>query len=168
MAKKEKENQASNPRLILVIRIRGSININHKIEDTLKMLRLHKVNHGVIVSANKTTVGMLKKVKDYVAYGELDQDLLLSLLRRRALIEGNRPLTEEHLKNKTGYSSIKDLAQDLMAGKINYKDLYKIKPIFRLHPPKGGFRGTIKKPYSSGGTLGNVGSYINVLAKKMI
>jgi len=158
----------SKPRLLLVIRIRGSVNINYKIEDTLKMLRLHKVNHGVILQANSTTMGMLKKVKDYVAFGEIDQELLLSLLRRRSLIEGNRPLTEEHLKNKTNYSSIKDLASDLMNGKIQYKDLYKIKPIFRLHPPKGGFRGTIKKSYSAGGILGNVGSYINVLVKKMI
>ena len=168
MAKKVKEDQKSKPRLILVIRIRGSVNINYKIEDTLKMLRLHKVNHSVILQMDKTTAGMLNKVKDYVAYGELDKDILLTLLRRRSLIEGNKPLTEEHLKNKTSFSNIKDLAKALIDGKVKYKDLYKIKPIFRLHPPKGGFRGTIKKSYSSGGTLGNVGEYMKVLAKKMI
>jgi len=34
---------------LVVIRIRGKVNVRDKVEDTLKMLRLHKINHAVII-----------------------------------------------------------------------------------------------------------------------
>ncbi|MHA1821730.1 MAG: 50S ribosomal protein L30 [Promethearchaeota archaeon] len=164
---KETEEQ-SQPKLFLVIRVRGAPHMNYKIEDTLKMLRLHKVNHGTILIGNKTNMGMLKKVKDYVAFGEITEEVLEKLLRKRVLLVGNKPLTEEHIKNKTEFSDIKSLVAALMEGKIKFKDIYNVKPIFRLHPPRGGYRGSIKKPFNAGGTLGNVGSYINELALRML
>lgn len=167
LPKKKKESQIE-PKLMLVIRIRGKVHINYKIEDTLKMLRLHKVNHAVVLYADKTVHGMLKKIKDYVAYGEIQEDLLLTLLKKRTFLEGNKPLTEIHLKNKTNFPDMKKLSTALMEGKIKLKDIYKIKPIFRLHPPRGGFRGSIKKSYNSGGVLGFVGKNINTVAKKMV
>ena len=167
MLKKKKESQIE-PKLMLVIRIRGKVHINYKIEDTLKMLRLHKVNHAVVLYADKTVLGMLKKIKDYVVYGEIQEDLLLTLLKKRTFLEGNIPLTEIHLKSKTDFPNMKKLTAALMEGKIKLKDIYKIKPIFRLHPPRGGFRGSIKKSYNSGGVLGFVGKNINIVAKKMV
>ena len=167
MPKKKKESQIE-PKLMLVIRIRGKVHINYKIEDTLKMLRLHKVNHAVVLYADKTVLGMLKKIKDYVVYGEIQEDLLLTLLKKRTFLEGNKPLTEIHLKSKTDFPNMKKLTAALMEGKIKLKDIYKIKPIFRLHPPRGGFRGSIKKSYNSGGVLGFVGKNINIVAKKMV
>lgn len=45
----------------------------------------------------------------------------------------------------------------------------KLKPFFRLAPPKGGFeRGGIKKPFKNGGALGNRNEKINDLIKRMI
>ncbi len=167
MPKKKKESQIE-PKLMLVIRIRGKVHINYKIEDTLKMLRLHKVNHAVVLYADKTVLGMLKKIKDYVVYGEIQEDLLLTLLKKRTFLEGNIPLTEIHLKTKTDFPNMKKLTAALMEGKIKLKDIDKIKPIFRLHPPRGGFRGSIKKSYNSGGVLGFVGKNINIVAKKMV
>ena len=167
MPKKKKESQIE-PKLMLVIRIRGKVHINYKIEDTLKMLRLHKVNHAVVLYTDKTVLGMLKKIKDYVVYGEIQEDLLLTLLKKRTFLEGNKPLTEIHLKSKTDFPNMKKLTAALMEGKIKLKDIYKIKPIFRLHPPRGGFRGSIKKSYNSGGVLGFVGKNINIVAKKMV
>lgn len=168
MTRIRKEKKEIEPKLILVIRIRGSVNVNYKIEDTLKMLRLHRVNHGVLLFADKTIHGMLRKIRDYVAYGEIEQKVLLQLLIKRSMIQGNKKLTEEHLKNKTDYSTLSDLAKALMKGKVSVKEIYKMKPIFRLHPPRGGFRGTIKKHFNAGGILGHVGNYINKLAIKMI
>jgi len=43
-----------------------------------------------------------------------------------------------------------------------------LKPYFRLHPPKGGFKGSVKKPYNAGGELGYRGSAINDLIMRMI
>lgn len=165
----KKEKKETIPKLMLVIRIRGAAHNNYKIEDTMKMLRLHKPNHAVIVFADKTVLGMLHKVKDYVAYGEIKEDILIKLLQNRALLVGNKPLTVEHLKNKAPETpDFESLAKALIDGKVKVKDIYNLKPVFRLHPPRGGHRGTIKKAYNAGGTLGFVGEAINSIALKMI
>ncbi|MFX1274802.1 MAG: 50S ribosomal protein L30 [Promethearchaeota archaeon] len=158
------------PQLYFAIRIRGAPGMNRKILDTLSMLRMHKVNHGVLIWGVKSYWGMMNKCKDYIAYGEIDEKTLLRLLRARGKVEGNEPLTDEYIKKITKYKSIKELVQALLKGEIQYreKDIYKIKPVFRLHPPRGGHRGTIKKHYGEGGILGDVGVYINEIIHKMI
>ncbi|MFX1257578.1 MAG: 50S ribosomal protein L30 [Promethearchaeota archaeon] len=173
MAKKEiklKEEIGYTPKLFFAVRIRGAPGMRRKILDTLKMLRMHKVNHGVLIWGEKSYLGMLNKCKDYIAYGEIDKKTLVRLLRVRGKIEGNRPLTDDHIKNLTEYENIKEFAKALLNGKIEYreKDVYKLKPVFRLHPPRKGHRGSIKKHYPEGGTLGNVGEYINLLIHKML
>ena len=173
MAKKKskvKEVKEDSPKLLCAIRIRGAPGMNRKILDTLGMLRMHKVNHGVLIWGAKSYMGMLNKCKDYIAFGEIDETTLVRLLRVRGKIEGNKPLTDEHVKNLTKYNSIRELAKGLLAGEVQYrtKDVYKIKPVFRLHPPRKGHLGTIKKHYGEGGTLGYVKEYINVMIHKMI
>ncbi|TFG21110.1 MAG: 50S ribosomal protein L30 [Promethearchaeota archaeon] len=167
MAKGKESTQTEN-KLMLIIRIRGAPNMNYKISDTLKMLRLHKTNHACLAFADKSLMGMLRKAKDYIAYGEVDKEIVLRLLQTRALITGNEPLTDKHVKKYTKFASVKAFAEALMKGEVKLKDINELKPVFRLHPPVGGHRGTIKKPYHSGGTLGNVGEFINVLANKML
>jgi len=168
--KKVKDENESTPSLYFAVRIRGRPGMNRKILHTLQMLRMHKVNHGVLVWGEKSYLGMLNKCKDFIAYGEIDETTLLRLLRARAKIEGNKPLTEEHIKNLTKYKTMKDFSKALIKGEIEYKekDVYKIKPVFRLHPPRKGHRGTIKKHYGEGGSLGNVKEYINTIIHKMI
>jgi len=164
------EEKGNQPQLYFAVRIRGAPGMNRKIQDTLKMLRMHKVNHGVLIWAEKSSFGMMNKCKDYIAFGNIDEKSLLRLIRTRGKVEGNKPLTEEHIKNLTKYKSMKEFGHALMQGEIQYKekDIYKIKPVFRLHPPRKGHRGTIKKHYGEGGILGNVGSYINEILHKMI
>ena len=168
--KKLKTKSEQLPALYFVIRIRGAPGMKRSIEDTLKMLRLHKVNHGVLIWGDQSYKGMLQKCKDYIAYGDIDEKTLIRLLRARGRVEGNRPLTDEHIKNLTSYKTIKELAKALLSGKVNYnsRDIKNLKPVFRLHPPIKGHRGSIKKHYTEGGTLGYVESYINDLIHKMI
>jgi len=160
--------QESAPKTLLVIRIRGAPHMNYKIEDTLKMLRLHHVNHAVLLQNDKTIAGMLNRARDYIAFGEVDAGTVLKILRSRALLVGSKPLTEEHVKNKTEFKTIEELANAIAEGKIKVKDVFNLKPVFRFGPPKGGFRGSIKKAFNSGGPLGYVGPYINSLANQMI
>lgn len=172
MAKKKsklKERELT-PKLYFAIRIRGAPGMRGKILDTLKMLRMHKLNHGVLIWGTPSYKGMLIKCKDYIAFGEIDEKTLIRLLRVRGKVEGNKSLTEEHIKNLTSYKNFRELAKALLNGEIQYREkyIYKIKPIFRLHPPKKGHRGTIKKHFNEGGTLGNVGLYINELIHKML
>lgn len=160
----------STTKLFFAVRVRGAPGMRRKILDTLKMLRMHKVNHGVLIWGTSSFEGMLVKCKDYISYGEIDEKTLIRLLRARGKVEGNHPLTEEHLKNLTNYKSFRELAKALLSGEIQYREkyIYKIKPVFRLHPPRKGHRGTIKKHYNEGGTLGHIGIYINELIHKML
>jgi large subunit ribosomal protein L30 len=172
MAKKKSRinEKESMPKLYFAVRIRGAPGMRRKILDTLKMLKMHKLNHGVLIWGTASYEGMLIKCKDYISYGEIDEKTLIRLLRVRGRVEGNRTLTEEYIKSLTKYKNFRELAKALINGEIQYreKDIYKIKPVFRLHPPRKGHRGTIKKHYNEGGTLGNVGIYINELIHKML
>lgn len=174
MAKKKKEvkikDAEDSAQLVFAVRIRGRPGMRRKILDTLKMLRMHKVNHGILLWANKSYRGMLNKCKDFIAFGNIDEDTLVKLLKKRAKIEGNLPLSDAHLGNMTKYKSIEDFAKGLIAGEIEYKakDVAKLKPVFRLHPPRKGHVGPIKKHYAEGGTLGNMGENINDLIIRML
>jgi len=169
--KKVKSKETEDlPKLYFAVRIRGAPGMKRKIIDTLKMLRMHKLNHGVLIWGTKSYKGMLGKCKDYIAYGEIDDKTLIRLLRVRGRVEGNAQLTEEHLKNLTTYKTFKEFSKALLNGEIQYreKEIFKIKPVFRLHPPRKGHKGTIKKHFGEGGALGYVGPYINELIHKML
>ena len=76
--------------MLAVIRVRGSIRIKKKLNDTMKMLRLFRVNHLVLVSEEKQTKKMVEKVKDYVTYGEINEETLEKVLTKRGLLKGNK------------------------------------------------------------------------------
>jgi len=150
-----------------VVRVRGSVGVRGDIADTLKMLRLHRVNHCVIIPNTETYRGMLNKVKDYITYGEIDKDTLIKLILKRGRLPGNKRLNEEKIKELTDLS-VEELSEKIINGEITLKNT-PLKPVFRLHPPKKGYdKGGIKKPFSVGGALGYRGSEINKLLDKMI
>lgn len=68
---------------IAVILIRGLVGITKGVKDTLFMLRLRKKHVCVILESNALNKGMIKKVKDYVAYGEVDDATLKELISKR-------------------------------------------------------------------------------------
>lgn len=151
-----------------IIRLRGDVNVRPEIKYTLRLLRLHSVNHCVVVEENAYNKGMIIKVKDYVAWGDISEDTFENVLKDRGRLEGGKRLTEEYLRENTSLGSIKELAHTLYEGELKMKDLmkYKIKPIFRLHPPRKGHRG-IKRSVKEGGELGYHGDKINELLYKM-
>ena len=138
--------------MFAIIRLRGEVNLRPEIKSTLEMLRMHRVNHCIVVPEDEHFRGMIQKVKDYVAWGKIDDQSLAMLLERRGRLAGNRRLTEDFLKEKTAYRSFSELAAALNSGATSLKDLG-IKPIFRLHPARKGLK-TIKKTAQQGGDLG--------------
>ena len=149
-----------------IVRLRGQVNVRYTIEDTMKMLRLHKVNHCVIVPENPHFKGMVQKVKDYVAYGKVDAKTFAEILENRGRLEGNTRLTEEYIRENTAYDSIQAFAEAVVEGEATLKDVPKLKPVFRLHPPRKGHAG-IKRTVKQGGELGDHGDGINALLHKM-
>ena len=122
---------------IAIVRIRGLIGIKREIKDTMEMLGLFRKNYCVIVDDTPCYRGMIRKIKDFVTFGEVDEALIKELQEKK--------------------------------GEKDPKDETKLKKFFRLAPPRGGFeRKGIKKPFTIGGALGNRGSEINNLIKKMM
>ncbi len=138
--------------MFAIVRLRGEVNVRPEIKDTLQMLRIHRVNHCVIVNEDPHFRGMIQKVKDYVAWGKIDDDTLAMLLERRGRLSGNRRLTDQFLKENTSYRSFKDLAVAINSGSVSLKELG-CKPIFRLHPARKGLK-TTKKTAQQGGDMG--------------
>ena len=139
---------------IAIVRVRGSVNLRKEIKDTLNLLRLYRKNYCVTVEDNPSYKGMAKKVKDYVTYGEIDDETYRELLEKRGEEYKGR---EKDRKGKIEYKKF-----ILVEGK-------KIKPFFRLSPPKGGFeRKGIKVSFKAHGALGYRGDKINGLLKRMI
>jgi len=66
-----------------VLRIRGSVNTSPQLKATMKMLRLERVNHCVLIPKNESYDGMLKKAKDYITWGEINQVTLEKLIAKR-------------------------------------------------------------------------------------
>ena len=150
-----------------IIRLRGQLNVNPKIKDTLKYLRLNRVNHCVVLPDNETTNGMLQVAKDYVTWGPISTETLAEAIRSRGRLSGDRPITDDHVKANTDYATIDDLAKAIVAGEFQFKDLAEVKPLLRLHPAKKGLEG-IKRSYTAGGALGYRGEKINDLIGRMI
>ncbi|MFA6225537.1 MAG: 50S ribosomal protein L30 [Methanoregula sp.] len=149
-----------------VVQVRGTVRTRSDIKDTLKMLRLHHINHCVLISETPENLGMIRKVKDYVAYGEVDAPTVETLLQTRGRVLGDAPLTEEYLKTNSAYASISEFAQALVRGETKLREVPGLKPVLRLHPPRKGYK-TTKRAFPQGGALGYYGQEINTLLYKM-
>jgi large subunit ribosomal protein L30 len=138
-----------------VIRVRGSVNASREVKDTLRMLRLTRVNHCVIVPKNPDYEGMLRKARSYIAWGEVSQEALERLISKRGRLAGDRRVLGKDVKRLAG-----KMASGSSAGNTG------LKPVFRLSPPSRGFR-SVRTGFPRG-DLGSRGEKINELLKRMI
>ena len=109
---------------------------------------------------------MLKKAQSYITWGEPTKETVIRLLKERGRTTGNKKLTDEHAQ-KLGYKNLEELAEAIYSLKVQLKDWKDVKPVFRLHPPKKGYKGTVKKSWQAGGAAGYRGEAINDLIKRM-
>lgn len=151
--------------MIAVVRVRGRTGVKKGIQDTMSMLKLTRINHLVLLHEDPTYKGMLVKAKDYITWGEIDEETITQIITKRGKLSGNVNVTEEYIKENTDFSSIEELAKAVVAGEATVEDAG-IKPVFRLHPPRKGYEAT-KQSFKEGGSLGNRGN-INELVAKMI
>ncbi|MEX2684927.1 MAG: 50S ribosomal protein L30 [Candidatus Sigynarchaeota archaeon] len=158
-----------NDVLLVAIRIRGDVKKNIDVKRAMALMRLHHKHHAALVRASPAMNGILFKCKDNIAYGIIDKETLITLLKKKARLTGNRPFDETSVKNLTGYPSYEALADALLKGEVKYHELDKqVVPIFRLHPARGGFNKGIKIAFAEGGVLGYHGTEINKLLVRMI
>lgn len=69
---------------LAVVLVRGLVNMTHDRLKALKLLNLQRRNTCSVIADTPTNRGLLTKVKDYVAFGEIDDATLKLLLEKRA------------------------------------------------------------------------------------
>ncbi len=151
-AKKNKTTEKKE-KLLVVIRIEGMVKVRKDVAETLDRMRLRRKYACVLINPNdKNKMGMLRKVKQFVAYGEIDDKVLKELINARGA-----------LVDKSGKIDSDKVTKELIGGK-KLKDLG-LKEFFRLHPPRKGIKSKLHFPK---GVLGNNGSKINDLIGRML
>jgi len=138
--------------MILIIRIKGLVEVPEKINEALSRLRLRRKYSAVLVKPTEETLKLLQILRNYIAYGEISkEDMILLLEKRGKLIKGKKvdaKTAVEHLDKK----SLEDIG---------------FKPFFRLHPPRGGIDSRLHIGVKRG-VLGNHKDKINELMRKML
>ena len=152
---------------LVAVRVRGASDISQEIKDTLKMLRLTRNCHATLIDDRPSYTGMLHKAQNCVTWGEISKENVALLLKERGRLMGDKKLTDEY-GQELGYKSLDDLAEAAYKLEVEYSRLPKVKPVFRLHPPKKGFKGKVKRSYAAGGVTGYRGEAINDLINRMV
>lgn len=139
--------------MMCIIRIRGEVGVRREIEETLNRLRLKKKYSCVVfINPREEQLGMIKKVKDFTAFGEINSEMFEKLIEKRG-----QPV------DKSKKINAKESVKELEKGK-KYEEL-NLKPFFRLHPPRKGIKS--KESYPKG-VLGNHKDKINELLERML
>jgi large subunit ribosomal protein L30 len=160
-------SQAENKTdLLAVIRLKGKINVNYKIQATLDMLNIRRTNYMTLIPSTPAYLGMLKKARNFITWGEINQDVLKHVLEKRGEITGRKKLTNKYLKEHTEYPTLNALSKALHKGETSIGNIPELKKFFRLHPARKGYRG-IKKGFAEGGEIGYRGKAINELIVRM-
>jgi len=161
------------PRLALVIRIRGINQLSPKPKKVLQLLRLRQIGNAVFIRLNKASIQMLRLADPFITWGYPSVETVKKLIYKRGAgkINGQRmkladnSIVEKGLGN-IGINCIEDLIHEIYTVGDNFKQannwLYPIK----LSTPRGGWR-KVTNHFIEGGDFGNRENFINDLAKKM-
>lgn len=138
--------------MIIVIRISGLVEIPPKAQETLFRMRLRRKYSAILLRHSSENSKLLQKVRNFVAYGEIDKETLYDLITKRGRATGKTKIDAEKIIEQLEKKSLSNLG---------------IKPFFRLHPPRGGVNTKSHFPIRKG-ILGNNGKKINELVRRML
>ena len=128
------------------------VNIPHWAKTTLDGLNLDRRFRATIVPETPESLGMLRRVKDIVAWTKTDSAMVRELLEKRGRKDGYKPISNTDLPKE--YKSMDELASALAENKTTMSKIEGLKPWFALNPPRGGFKRKTKTQYAQQGVLG--------------
>ncbi len=152
---------------LLVVRMRGTVNVPYWALTTLKNLYLNKKFSATLVPETTNYLGMLRKINQWVAWSKADSDIIKTLIEKRSKKKSPTLESKDENKSKSYYKGIDELVDVIVNDKIKFSDQNNIKPWFSLNPPKGGFKKNTKRQFSDGGILGNNKELLEIV-KKMV
>lgn len=154
---------------LVAVRLDGTPNVKAPQELTLDSLRMRTRFSAVVLPDKPDVRGMLQKVKDHITWADAKKMDLELLLSNRAKTPGGLGMTDKFVKEKTNFAGLGELLSALYSGKFTLSKLWEtgIKPVFHLHPPRGGFRWSSKRPVADRGELGYRKDGLGDLLSKM-
>jgi large subunit ribosomal protein L7e len=166
----------AEPKLVLVIRIRGTIGVSPKAKKVMQLFRLRQLHNASFVRLNEATIRMLRLIEPYVTYGHPSRETVQKLVYKRGFgkIRSQRIPIADNSVIQEGLSSVgincaADLINEIYTVGPNFKKANNFLWPFKLSNPTGGFsRKTKLLHFLEGGEAGNRGEEINKLVKKMI
>lgn len=140
--------------LLLVVNLHGKINSSAPVRKALSELKVERRFSASVVTDDPATVGMLKLCKDYVAWAPTDVELISILLKKRGMVSETARL-DAHALTAMGFKKHEELAEKMMKDQLRLSQVQGLRPFFRLAPPKGGFRASLRRQFSEKGLLGS-------------
>lgn len=167
---------AAQPKLALVIRIRGTIGVSPKAKKVMQLFRLRQLHNATFVKLNEATVRMLRLIEPYVTYGYPSRATVQKLIYKRGfgkLSKQRIPIaTNEVIQDglgKYGIECTADLIHEIVTVGPHFKQANNFLWPFKLSNPSGGFSQKTKMlHFMEGGETGARGEEINKLVKRMI
>jgi len=169
-----------DPKVAIVIRIRGINAVSPKVRKVLELFRLLQIHNAVFIKLNKATINMLKLVQPYIAYGYPTVAIIRKLVYKRGFAKiRHRPgaisripimdnkMIEKHL-GKYGIETVEDIVDQIYTCGPHFREASNFLWPFKLTSPKGGYRGRKRRHFLEGGTYGNWERYINLFIQKML
>jgi large subunit ribosomal protein L30 len=141
-------------KLLLVVNLHGAINSPAPVRKALGDLKVVRKFSASVVTDDPATGGMLRLCKDYIAWSPVGPDLLSELLEKRGMVSTNRTLDPASLKSM-GYKSYDDMAKKMTEGGLRLSAVQGVRPFFRLAPPAGGFKRSLRRQFTEKGLLGS-------------
>lgn len=163
--KKDGVDAISSEGSLLVVNLRGLVNTRAPVRTTLEQLSLIRRFNSTIVLDTAEYRGMLNLSKEHVAWCKIDAPTAEKLLKARAEVSDGRRFDEKELTKKSGYSSFGELAQAISSGKASLDGSQGMRKFFRLSPPRGGFRKSIRRQSAEGGILGQNKDLLKIVEK---
>lgn len=140
--------------MIAIIRISGMVDVNKPVAEALHRLRLRRKYACVVLEPTPALMKQLIKLRNHVAYGNIDEKTLSELIDKRGQpIDKEEKLDASKIAKEFGKKSASDLG---------------LKPFFRLHPPRGGIDSKIHFGVTPKAVLGDNKEKINDLIRRML
>jgi large subunit ribosomal protein L30 len=149
----------------LVVRMKGTVNVPYWARITLESLSLNKRFRATIIPENAQTLGMLRKIKEFVSWTSVDTEFIREFIEKRGRSSSSRLLSaadsaadsaapdnpngqinDNNTENKESQNvDLSKIVSIISQNELYLSKISGIKPWFALNPPKGGFKRKSKR-----------------------
>jgi len=161
------------PKLMLVVRIKGINAVDPKTKKILQLMRLRKINSAVFMKVNSASINMLRLAGSYVTYGPPNLKTVRELVYKRGFASVNKqriPLTDNKVISDAlgqhGLTCMEDVIHEIFTVGKNFKAANRFFWPFKMAAAKGGMPKK-RLHFIEGGQYGDREQYINGLVRRM-